>query len=87
MAENTLLKYFFSSGAEVDPEGRFNLSRKTRMRRLREIYRLHEGAFRRGYDLVVVARGRAVDAQYRQLEEAYLALAAKLELLQEAEDA
>ena len=38
MAENTLLKYFFSSGAEVDPEGRFNLSRKTRMRRLREIY-------------------------------------------------
>ena len=38
MVENTLLKYFFSSGAEVDPEGRFNLSRKTRMRRLREIY-------------------------------------------------
>lgn len=38
MAENTLVKYFFSSGAEVDPEGRFNLSRKTRMRRLREIY-------------------------------------------------
>ncbi|WP_080799226.1 ABC1 kinase family protein [Arabiibacter massiliensis] len=38
MAENTLLKYFFSSGAEIDPEGRFDLSRKARMRRLREIY-------------------------------------------------
>ena len=38
MADNTLLKYFFSSGAEIDPEGRFNLSRKTRTRRLKEIY-------------------------------------------------
>ena len=54
-------------------------------RRLREIYRLHEGAFCRGYDIVVVARGRAVDAEYRQLEQAYLALAGKLGLLQEAE--
>ena len=38
MAENTLLKYFFSSGADIDPEGRFNLSRKARTRRLKEIY-------------------------------------------------
>lgn len=53
-------------------------------RRLREIYRLHEGRFATGYDLVVVARGRAVDAQYRQLESAYLALAGKLGLLQES---
>ena len=53
-------------------------------RRLREIYRLHEGAFRRGYDIVVVARGRAVDAPYGQLERAYLALAGRLGLLQEA---
>ena len=37
MAENTLLKYFFSAGASVDPEDRFHLNRKTRMRRLREI--------------------------------------------------
>ena len=27
MADNTLLKYFFSSGSEVDPEGQFNLTR------------------------------------------------------------
>ena len=37
MADNTLLKYFFSAGAEVDPEKLFNLSRKSRMRRLRKI--------------------------------------------------
>lgn len=52
-------------------------------RRLREIYRLNEGCFTPGYDLVVVARGRAVNAEYKQLESAYLALAGKLGLLQE----
>lgn len=55
-------------------------------RRLREIYRLHEAGFCRGYDLVVVARSRAVDADYHQLERAYLSLARKLDLLQEASD-
>ena len=50
MADNTLLKYFFSSGAEIDPEGRFNLSRKTRTRRLREIYSiLQRHHFLRGF--------------------------------------
>ncbi|HJH72960.1 MAG TPA: AarF/UbiB family protein [Eggerthellaceae bacterium] len=50
MADNTLLKYFFSSGAEIDPEGRFNLSRKTRTRRLKEIYSiLQEHHFLRGF--------------------------------------
>ena len=37
MPENTLLRYFFSSGSEVDPEDRFHLNRKTRARRLKEI--------------------------------------------------
>lgn len=37
MAENTLLRYFFASGSEVDPEKRFNLNRKSRSRRMREI--------------------------------------------------
>lgn len=41
-------------------------------RRLREIYRLHEAEFVPGAELVVVARGRAVGAQYRQLERAML---------------
>ena len=49
MGENTLLKYFFS-GAEIDPEDRFHLSRKTRTRRLKEIYSiLRKHHFLRGF--------------------------------------
>lgn len=49
MAENSLLKYMFRDGAEVDPDQKFGLSRKSRMRRLNEIIKLmrkhhvHEG--------------------------------------------
>jgi len=50
-------------------------------RRLREIYRLHESRFLPGYDIVVVARSRAVTASYQQLEQAYLSLARTLGLL------
>ena len=53
-------------------------------RRLREIYRLHEANFLPGWDVVVVARSRAVTASYQSLERAYLSLARKLGLLQEA---
>ena len=52
-------------------------------RRLREIYRLHEQEFRPGYDIVVVARSRAIDAPYGELERAYLSLARRLSLLEE----
>ena len=52
-------------------------------RRLREIYRLNAHKFRSGYDIVVVARGRAVEASFQQLTGAYLALADKLRLLRE----
>ena len=49
MGENTLLKYFFA-GAEIDPEDRFHLSRKTRTRRLKEIYSiLRKHHFLRGF--------------------------------------
>ena len=50
-------------------------------RRLREIYRLHEGELLCGTDLVIVARGRSVDAPYRTLERDFLAGCAKLGLL------
>lgn len=57
---------------------------RNRLRRqLREIYRLHEASFSRGYDLVVVARTRAIGAEYAALEHAYLSLAARLGLLTE----
>ena len=49
-------------------------------RRLREIYRLNAPALRQGYDLVVVARGRAVGAPYRKLDAAFLQACESLEL-------
>ena len=54
-------------------------------RRLREIYRLHEAEFQSGWDLVVVARSRAVDAPYQKLEKAYLDLAKTLGVLRKEE--
>ena len=54
-------------------------------RRLREIYRLHEGLFTPGWDLVVVARSRAMEASYAELEQAYLSLAQKLGLCRSEE--
>lgn len=38
MTDNTILKYFFNNGDEIDPEDKFHLNRKTRTRRLNEIY-------------------------------------------------
>ncbi len=54
-------------------------------RRLREIYRLNEHLLRPGYDLVVVARGRSVGAEYRRLEREFLHACAGLKLLREAD--
>ena len=55
-------------------------------RRLREIYRLNEEKFQPGWDIVVVARSRAVDARFDRLTKSYLTLAKKAGVLtQEAE--
>ena len=54
-------------------------------RRLREIYRLHEKELHRGFDLVIVARGRSVGAAYRELERDFLIGCRKLSLLSTAE--
>ena len=56
-------------------------------RRLREIYRLNSPALKKGWDIVIVARGRCVDARYARLDEAFLALCGKLSLLEEAQEA
>ena len=59
---------------------------RNRTRRcLREIYRLHEDELVCGMDVVVVARVRAAGSTYRQLEESFLKLARKLELLNKEE--
>lgn len=50
-------------------------------RRFREIYRLHEASFRPGYDLVLVARSRAVGADFAALTKEVLRLAEKVGVL------
>ena len=53
-------------------------------RRLREIYRLNRPALKDGWDVVIVARTRAVDAPYTKLNAAFLSACGKLALLKEA---
>ena len=52
-------------------------------RRLKEIYRLNECRLAPGYDIVLVARVRSVDAEYRRLEADFLYLAEKLGLMKQ----
>ncbi len=49
-------------------------------RRLREIYRLHETELKSGFDLVVVARVRAVGSAYARLEAEFLSACRELGL-------
>ena len=50
-------------------------------RRLREVYRLNEEKFLPGWDIVVVARSRAVEAPFPALMKGYLDLARKAGIL------
>ena len=50
-------------------------------RRLRECYRLNEEMFQPGWDIVVVARTRAIYADFNQLVEAYMTAAQKAGVL------
>ncbi len=50
-------------------------------RRIREIYRLNEERFAPGWDIVVVARTRAVEAPFGKLTGAFFSLAQKSGLL------
>lgn len=52
-------------------------------RRLREIYRLNEQRLQPGWDIVVVARTRAVEAPFSKLTASYLSLAARAGILRE----
>ena len=52
-------------------------------RRLREVYRLNEDRFAPGWDIVVVARSRCIDADFQKLTQAYLSLAQKAGILAE----
>ena len=62
--------------------GKAHVRNRTR-RRLREVYRLNEDKFQPGWDIVVVARSKAVEAPFDKLTKSYLALAKKARLLKE----
>lgn len=62
--------------------GKAVIRNRTR-RRIREAYRLHEGALRLGYDIGVVARVRASFVRYGELERNLLKCLSKLGLLEE----
>ena len=50
-------------------------------RRLREIYRINEEQFQPGWDIVIVARSKAVDAEFAKLTRSFLNLAKKAGVL------
>ena len=52
-------------------------------RRLREVYRLNEQRFQPGWDIVVVARTKSVDAPFDKLTKSYLTLARRAGCLRE----
>ena len=90
-AEPCLVVYARRNGAQQNRVG-YTVSNKLGCavvrnrvrRRLREIYRLGEERFRRGFDIVVVARVRSVSADYRRLEREFFRACAGLGLLKEA---
>ncbi len=64
--------------------GKAHIRNRTR-RRIREVYRLNEEKFQPGWDIVVVARTRAVEAPFDALTQSYLNLAKKAGILIEGE--
>ena len=50
-------------------------------RRVREVYRLNEDRFQPGWDIVVVVRSKAIDADFGKLTGSYLSLAQKAGIL------
>ena len=62
--------------------GKANVRNRVR-RRLREVYRLNEEKFQTGWDIVIVARTRAIHAPFEKLTESYLNAAEKAGILKE----
>ena len=53
-------------------------------RRLREVYRLNGDKLRQGWDIILVARSRTATAPWEELNETFLHLCRKLDLLEES---
>ncbi len=51
-------------------------------RRLREVYRINGSKLRQGWDIILVARGRTATAPWKDLNDTFLRLCRKLDLLE-----
>ena len=92
MPSNTLLNHFFGKGGQLDPEDKFNLNRKSRSKRLRELYSIaSKHHFLRGFTPVefremleelgpsFVKIGQALSTRSEILPKAYCEELAKLQ--------
>ena len=52
-------------------------------RRLREVYRLNTDKLRQGWDIVLVARSRTATIPWQELNDTFLRLCRKLDLLED----
>ena len=59
------------------------VTRNRARRRLREVCRLNGDKLSKGWDLVIVARGRTLSGSWKELNETFLHLCGKLKLLEE----
>ena len=55
-------------------------------RRIRELYRIHEADLLPGYDIVIVARPRAIYGRYSELKRSFVQQMKKLGLIPRKED-
>ena len=59
------------------------VTRNRARRRLREVYRLNRDKLREGWDIILVARGRTAAVSWKELNDTFLRLCRKLELLED----
>ena len=54
-------------------------------RRLREVYRLNNPKLRQGWDIILVARSRTATISWQELNDTFMRLCGKLNLLEDAQ--
>lgn len=59
------------------------VARNRSRRRLREVYRLNQENLKKGYDIILVARTRTVTASWKELNDTFMKLSRKLDLLED----
>ncbi len=58
------------------------VTRNRARRRLREVYRLNRDKLQKGWDIILVARGRTATVSWKELNDTFLRLCRKLEILE-----